>query len=128
MLSSFTLKFFGANVYTRANKNINKIYKTMLPALKNFSTKTANKFQFKNFYEGLQEHLFKIGSEFRQRKKINLLLAGSTKQKLLRVAIKFFAQKILHKIPCFWDFPFIIFNKRLSAHHFFCSKNDVMKF
>jgi hypothetical protein len=72
--------------------------------------------------KGSKNIFSKIGSEFRQQKKINLLLAGSTKQKFLRVAIKFFAQKILHKIPCFWDFPFIIFNKRLSAHHFFCQK------
>ena len=48
-------------------------------------------------------------------------------QKLLRVAIKFFAQ-ILHKIPSFWDFPFMIFNKRLSAHHFFVPKTVMRNF
>ena len=55
-------------------------------------------------------------------------MAGSTKQKLLRVAIKFFAQKILHKIPKTWDFPFMIFNKRLSAHHFFLPKTVMRNF
>lgn len=42
--------------------------------------------------------------------------------------IKFFAQKILHKIPSFWDFTFVFFNKRLSAHHFFCSKTVMRNF
>ncbi len=60
------------------------------------------------------KNLFKKSDPNFGSKKINLLLAGSTKQKLLRVAIKFFAQKILHKIPCFWDFTFVFFNKRLS--------------
>lgn len=44
------------------------------------------------------------------------------------MAIKFFAQKILHKIPSFWDFPFMIFNKRLSAHHFFLPKTVMKNF
>jgi hypothetical protein len=90
-----------------------------LPALKNFSTKTANKFQFKNFYEGLQEHLFQNRIRISAAKKINLLLAGSRSKIFASGNYKFFAQKILHKIPSFWDFPFMIFNKRLSAHHFF---------
>ena len=59
-----------------------------------------------------------LGSE----KKINLLLAGSRSKIFASGNYKFFAQKILHKIPSFWDFPFMIFNKRLSAHHFFYQK------
>ena len=59
------------------------------------------------------KNLFKKSDpNFGSEKKNKPAFGRFKEQKLLRVAIKFFAQKILHKIPSFWDFPFMIFNKR----------------
>jgi len=55
-------------------------------------------------------------------------LAGSRSKIFASGNYKFFAQKILHKIPSFWDFTFVFFNKRLSAHHFFLPKTVMRNF
>lgn len=77
----------------------------------------------KKIEKGFRNIFSKIRSEFQVAKKNKPAFGRFKEQKLLRVAIKFFAQKILHKIPCFWDFTFVFFNKRLSAHaNFIISK------